>query len=280
MTYLFCLLYLIAWTTAFSQSYEDSVAPTAKLKSRFQQKAGLPPVIDSSPDLSGLPDVAGEDNPVEAFINDPKAVFVDDQGIEIDRRQPVTLPPAEPYEEEKPRDRLQLALDAIKEEIIEKSKKIAEQAKWVKDVKGIIGVYETKTEKVNGAINQLRLEVKDLYKKKKQIDNLMGQKKIQEQLENAHETLTNLVNALKTTEDHAHDINSSKSKIMESIHGLEDKLDKLKGAPPKAEKKEAAPEADLDQEADQDANADANADADVDAGQDGDADQDADSGSD
>jgi len=81
------------------------------------------------------------------------------------------LPPGINYDgaggSDEPKDKLALALDAVSEDIISKSKQISEESKWMNDVKTILQSYTTKVQRVDTNIQRLRQQVKDLYNKKK-----------------------------------------------------------------------------------------------------------------
>jgi len=142
-----------------------------------------------------------------------------------------SLPPGISYPNgnEEPKDKLDLALDAVSEDIIAKSKQISEESKWIADVKTILQTYGTKVQRVDANINKLRHQVKDLYQKKKQIENLKLQKILQQKLTDAHEDLSKMQSALVHVKSKASEILQSKDDIQKTINGIESELTELKG---------------------------------------------------
>jgi len=115
--------------------------------------ASTPPMPESAP-------AAEMDLPAPGNAPANNIVVVDDGANSLP-----SLP--SPIAYDKPQDKLDLALNAVKEDIIKKSKEIESETKWMTDVEDIVKVYNAKMERVKESINQLRLEVKELYKKKK-----------------------------------------------------------------------------------------------------------------
>jgi len=187
--------------------------------------ANLPPIVSvpgSSGSGPGLVAPAGRAAIQPVYPND------DQNGDDVGG----VLPPGISYPgggSDEPKDKLDLALDAVSEDIIAKSKQISEENKWVTDVKTILQTYNTKVLRVDSNINKLRHQVKDLYQKKKQIENLKLQKILQLKLADAHDDLSKMQSALLHVKSKASEILQSKEDIQKTINGIESELTELKG---------------------------------------------------
>jgi len=137
---------------------------------------------------------------------------------------------------DEPKDKLDLALDAVSEDIISKSKQISEENKWVTDVKSILQTYNNKLQRVDNNVNHLRRQVQELYVKKKQIENLKLQKILQSKLADAHDDLSKMQSALLHVKSKATEILQSKEDIQKTISGIESELTELKGTKEKGAK--------------------------------------------
>jgi len=79
----------------------------------------------------------------------------------------------------RPKDKLDIALAAIKQDIMVRNRQLEEEKNWVGEVHKITEQYNKKVHRVEADIVKVRNEVKELFKKKKQVENL----KIQRALE-------------------------------------------------------------------------------------------------
>jgi len=125
--------------------------------------------------------------------------------------------------------KLDSALEAVKEDIMTNSKKIADEKKWVKAVTKITASYEEKVKRVEEHIIVLRKDQKDLFKKKKQIENLKLQRRLEAKLRDANEELTALQNSLKNVQVKNEELNKSHMDLRATIITIENQLAKLKG---------------------------------------------------
>lgn len=159
------------------------------------------------------------------------------------------LPPAQQYATNK--DKLELALDAVKEDIIKKSKQIESESKWVKDVEEIVRTYGSKMDRVKENINNMRIAVKGLYKKKKQLENLKLQKALEKKLAEAHDDMQTLQSALAHVKTKTDEFTRTRGEVQKTISDIKRHLDRLRGkkAEKKAEKAKEAPEAEAEAEA-------------------------------
>jgi predicted nucleic acid-binding Zn-ribbon protein len=163
--------------------------------------------------------------PQEA-IDEANAVTADTPG-EAD--EPALTP-----EEKKELEKLNIALGAIKHDIMQKVGQVNEEDKWVQEVKKIMAAYETKVKRVEMNIKRLRVEVATLYHKKKEIENLKLQKKLEAQLRDAQGDLGTLDGALTHVRTESDKFGKKKQDVQNVIVNLQTQLDKLRGQKSKA----------------------------------------------
>jgi len=152
--------------------------------------------------------------------------------------QPVRVPPksqqdavqAQQAEQADPEMvKLDSALEAVKEDIMANSKKIADEKKWVKAVTKITASYEEKVKRVEEHIIVLRKEQKKLFTKKKQLENLKLQRRLESKLRDANDELAALQNSLKNVQLKNEQLNKSHMDLRATIINIENQLAKLKG---------------------------------------------------
>jgi len=125
--------------------------------------------------------------------------------------------------------KLNLALDAVKEDILSTNKQITDERKWVIAVAKIIASYNDKMKRVEAHIIALRKEMKALYRKKKQIENLKLQKALEAKLREARDELATLTNSLKHVAVKQGELNRSGADLRQTIAGIQSQLAKLRG---------------------------------------------------
>jgi len=125
--------------------------------------------------------------------------------------------------------KLNLALEAVKEDILSTNKQITDERKWVIAVAKIIASYNDKMKRVEGHIVALRKEMKNLYRKKKQIENLKLQKALEGKLKEARDELATLTNSLKHVQSKQGELNKSGADLRATIAGIQGQLAKLRG---------------------------------------------------
>jgi len=125
--------------------------------------------------------------------------------------------------------KLNLALEAVKEDILSTNKQINDERRWVIAVGKIIKSYNTKMARVEAHIIALRKEMKMLYRKKKQIENLKLQKALEAKLKEAKAELKTLRNSLKHVAVKQKDLNKSGADLRATIAGIQGQLAKLRG---------------------------------------------------
>jgi len=158
-------------------------------------------------------------------------------------RRPLAAPKAKfdnlwHYERHIPKDsenndpelaKLNLALEAVKEDILSVNKQINDERRWVIAVSKIISSYNTKMKRVESHIIALRKEMKNLYRKKKQIENLKLQKALEAKLKEARAELATLTNSLKHVAVKQGELNKSGRDLRQTIAGIQGQLAKLRG---------------------------------------------------
>jgi len=125
--------------------------------------------------------------------------------------------------------KLNAALEAVKQDIMGTSKQIAEERKWVAAVKKITSSYEEKSKRVEEHILALRKEMKKLYQKKKQLENLKLQRALEAKLKEANAELAKLLNSLNHVREKGKELDKSHSDLRATIAGIQSQLAKLKG---------------------------------------------------
>jgi len=121
------------------------------------------------------------------------------------------------------------ALQTVKDQIVSKANEIKAEKKWVREVTKIIEAYVKKTRRVNSNIRQLQKEVKILFRKKKQIENMIVQRKLEKKLKVALADMGTINMALKNVKIKETAFNKSKNSIKETISAMQSALKKLRG---------------------------------------------------
>jgi len=125
--------------------------------------------------------------------------------------------------------KLNLALEAVKEDILSTNKQINDERRWVIAVGKIIKSYNKKMQRVEAHIIALRKEMKALYRKKKQIENLKLQRALQAKLKEAKAELKTLRNSLSHVARKQGELNRSGLDLRRTIAGIHAQLAKLRG---------------------------------------------------
>jgi len=136
----------------------------------------------------------------------------------------------------KPKDKLEIAIAAIKQDIMVRNRQLQEEKAWVKEVHKITEQYNKKVHRVEADIVKVRNEVKELFKKKKQVENLKIQRQLEAKLKDATSDLSTLQQALHHVVSKSEEFKKTKDEIKKTIYGIHAQLAKLKGEkvpPPK-----------------------------------------------
>jgi len=121
------------------------------------------------------------------------------------------------------------ALQNVKDQIVYKANEIKREKRWVREVTKIIEAYIKKSRRVNANIRNLQNEVKVLFRKKKQIENMIVQRKLEKKLKIANSDLGTIRSAIKSVKEKETAFKKSKTDIKQTIGAMEAELNKLRG---------------------------------------------------
>jgi len=130
------------------------------------------------------------------------------------------------------KDKLDIALAAIKQDIMVRNRQLEEEKNWVNEVHKITEQYNKKVHRVEADIVKTRNEVKALFKKKKQVENLKIQRQLEAKLKDATSDLSTLSQALHHVKSKSAEFEKTKQEIKSTIYGIHTQLAKLKGEKP------------------------------------------------
>jgi len=130
------------------------------------------------------------------------------------------------------KDKLDIALAAIKQDIMVRNRQLEEEKNWVNEVHKITEQYNKKVHRVEADIVKTRNEVKALFKKKKQVENLKIQRALEAKLKDATSDLSTLSQALHHVKSKSKEFEKTKQEIKSTIYGIHTQLAKLKGEKP------------------------------------------------
>jgi predicted DNA-binding protein with PD1-like motif len=147
-------------------------------------------------------------------------------------------------EEQEEQTKMDEAIGALNEDLMHYVKQIQDETKWVLDVRKVIETYDVKTRRVQTNIEHLKTETQELYKKKKQIENLKLQKQLELKLRAATGDLTTLEKAMAHVRVKQDEFTKSKTEVMDTIGTLEGQLADLKGIKTKPSKEKLKEESD------------------------------------
>jgi len=137
-----------------------------------------------------------------------------------------------PAGNKKPKDKLDVALAAIKQDIMVRNRQLEDEKAWVAEVHKITEQYNKKVHRVEADIVQVRNQVKELFKKKKQVENLKIQRALEAKLKDATSDLATLQQALHHVKSKSQEFEKTKNEIKNTIYGIHTQLAKLKGEKP------------------------------------------------
>jgi len=197
----------------------DATAPTTDSVLPPEPAAASPPPSAAQPPALTTPIIVGASPQKEG-----------PQPVRIPTREEQDAVQAQQAEEADPEMvKLDSALEAVKEDIMINSKKIADEKKWVKAVTKITASYEEKVKRVEEHIIVLRKEQKKLFTKKKQLENLKLQRRLEAKLRDANDELSALQESLKHVVLKNEELNKSHMELRATIINIENQLAKLKG---------------------------------------------------
>jgi len=227
--------------TAEGESPEETADPSGDEPAADAEAAENEPSM--TPALVQNPEGEGEQQGV-ALPPEPTLAPVghsDDESSETDAAEEETDPEIL---------KLNAALEAVKEDIISNSKQIGEERMWVAAVVKITASYEEKVQRVRDHIIELRKEMKKLYEKKKQIENLKLQRALEKKLKEAQDELSSLQDSMNAVVEKNDELHKSHLDLQTTIASIEAQLAKLKGEDPAAADEEEKENVDEDHEED------------------------------
>jgi uncharacterized protein YoxC len=128
-----------------------------------------------------------------------------------------------------PPTKLDIALGAVKEEIMVRAKELHQQKEWTKKVALLIDEYQQKLQKVTGNIVSLRTQTKALLRKKKQIQNVQVQNKLRYKLKLAQSDLNRLQKQMEHIAGKENEFADTEKQLKGTMNALKNSLLKLRG---------------------------------------------------
>jgi len=135
------------------------------------------------------------------------------------------------------------ALEAITADLISRGKELTSERKWSTQVKSMLDVYKEKVSNVDTHIEKIRTEMKELLKKKRQIENVEVQQQLNTKLRLAQGDLEALDGAMSHVQSKADEFAEKKKTLEASIKKIETQVKGLQGA-------KSEPESDEESESD------------------------------
>jgi len=131
-----------------------------------------------------------------------------------------------------PPTKLDIALGAVKEEIMVRAKELHLEKNWSGKVAKLIDEYQQKLNKVSGNIVAMRAQVKALLRKKKQIQNVQVQKKLRYKLQLAQADLNRLQKQMEHIAGKENEFTDTEKQLKSTMNALKNSLLKLRGQEP------------------------------------------------
>lgn len=128
-----------------------------------------------------------------------------------------------------PPSKLDIALGAVKEEIMVRAKELHLEKDWSKKVANLIEEYQQKLQKVTGNIVSLRAQTKALLRKKKQIQNVQVQNKLRYKLKLAQSDLNRLQKQMEHIAGKENEFSDTEKQLKGTMNALKNSLLKLRG---------------------------------------------------
>lgn len=128
-----------------------------------------------------------------------------------------------------PPTKLDIALGAVKEEIMVRAKELHAEKAWSDKVTGLIDTYQQKLAKVTNNIVSLRVQTKALLRKKKQIQNVQVQNKLRYKLKLAQEDLNRLQKQMEHIAGKENEFSDTERNLKNTMNALKNSLLKLRG---------------------------------------------------
>jgi len=131
-----------------------------------------------------------------------------------------------------PPSKLDVALGAVKEEIMVRAKELHKEKDWSQKVATLIDEYQQKLSKVSNNIVLLRTQTKALLRKKKQIQNVQVQNKLRHKLKLAQADLNRLQKQMEHIAGKENEFSDTERQLKGTMNALKNSLLKLRGQEP------------------------------------------------
>jgi len=131
-----------------------------------------------------------------------------------------------------PPTKLDIALGAVKEEIMVRAKELHKEKDWSQKVATLIDEYQQKLSKVSNNIVLLRTQTKALLRKKKQIQNVQVQNKLRHKLKLAQADLNRLQKQMEHIAGKENEFSDTEKQLKGTMNALKNSLLKLRGQEP------------------------------------------------
>jgi len=128
--------------------------------------------------------------------------------------------------------KLNQALEAVKEHIMGNNKQINDEGKWLEAVEKITEAYQEKMGRVTEHVRMLRHDQRQLFEKKKQIENLRLQHRLEKKLTEANDEMSALRGTLDKVQKKSHELHQSHNSLQQTIVDIQGQIDKLQGQEP------------------------------------------------
>jgi hypothetical protein len=128
-----------------------------------------------------------------------------------------------------PPSKLDIALGAVKEEIMVRAKELHKEKDWASKVSTLIDEYQQKLSKVTNNIVALRVQTKALLRKKKQIQNVQVQNKLRYKLKLAQSDLNRLQKQMEHIAGKENEFTDTEKQLKGTMNALKNSLLKLRG---------------------------------------------------
>merc|ERR1719203_1846716 len=188
MVRLLLVLSVVALVSGVQISYEDKpvdpnfnflLGANAKTsdEARFQEKAPTVSVQVTSPTHTVTQTLSEQAQELENSMPDVPDPDMDGTELPTDMAPPMAQSGGAPSAPSEPADEFEEPINEINRLLMRKVKQVEEETEWVEKMKAVILEYSKKTRNVDANVHTLKKEVEELYRKKKQIENLRLQKK-------------------------------------------------------------------------------------------------------
>jgi len=126
-------------------------------------------------------------------------------------------------------DKLSVAFQAIKEDIMQNASDLRSEKKWSRAVKKLVGMYRQKMSKVSEHVTELKKETRNLLRKKRQIQNAQIQRKLTRKLRYAQADMLLLQKQLAHITNKESEFSATEKNLKETMRQLRLHLRKLRG---------------------------------------------------